>query len=286
MKLPKLKFNIKNQNLKPKFSLKATERDKKLLAVLGVLLLIVLSYYLLYRPLHAVSQKLHTEKTKMDARVKQAKSDLANESIISQEYEAALARTNKSTVGYFPKVYPYKDRYLVMLENIVKNSGAAALKITFDDPEVGAVPLLDPNKDQRLKLPGYPLLSLAQKINLAAQQENKPGTDNFKFTEAIKAEEKKKPDAKTLPADAVLRLPATLEVQGSYAQIKAVITNLENLNRKLALEGVIIEKDKDGNYQKASLSMAFYAVEKVDKAADPFNAWTIQGSYGKVDLFN
>ena len=276
MKLPKMKYD--KNNLKS-LRLKATERDKKLLAGLAVLILIVLSYYLLYRPLNNVTQKLQTEKTQMDVKVTQAKSDLANESQISQDYETALAKTNESTAGFFPKVYPYKDRYLVMLESVIRNSGAAALSITFADPEVRAVPL--PEKDKRLVLPAYPLLDLAKKINVAVQ----PGqTVNTATTN--RGAEGNKTDAKTIPADAVLRLPATLEDQGGYTQIKAVITGLEQLNRKVALEGVSIEKDRTGTYQKATIKLAFYAVEKVDQGADTFNAWTIQGSYGKADLFN
>lgn len=281
MKLPKLNLKSNKKSLKSSFSLKATERDKKLLAGLGILLLIVISYYILYRPLSAKTEKLKTEKSQIDVRVKQAKSDLANEAVISQNYEAALTKTNKSTAGFFPKVYPYKDRYLVILENIVKASGAAAIQITFKNPEVGAVPL--PEKDKRLTLPGYPLLALAQKINVAAGQPITADTSKSQGTETKKSEEK---DKKTMPADAVLRLPAALEVQGSYAQIKAVITNLENLERKIALEGVTIEKDKDGTNQKATINLAFYAVEKVDQGADSFNVWAIKGSYGKADLFN
>jgi hypothetical protein len=281
MKLPKMKYN--KNNLKS-LRLKASERDKKLLAGLGVLLLIVLSYYLLYRPLSTVSQELQTEKTQMDVKVTQAKSDLANEFQISQDYEAALTKTNKSTAGFFPKVYPYKDRYLVMLENVVKNSGASALMVVFTDPEVGSVPLM--KKEKPLVLPSYPLLELAQKINAAAQLENTPQQEQSTDTDNTEVANNTKASAKTLPSDAVLRLPATLEVQGSYAQIKAVITNLEKLDRKIAIEGVTIQKDNKETYQKATLNLAFYAVEKVDNGADPFYAWTIQGSYGKDDLFN
>lgn len=286
MKLSKPKFD--RQNIKTSFNLnKVSEREKKLLAGLAVLLVIILSYYILYRPLSAQTAKLKTEKTQVDARVKQAKSDLANESQIAQEYQTILAQTNKNTAGFFPKVYPYKDRYLTMLEGIIRNNGAVALNITFAEPEVGAVPLLE--KDKRLVLPVYPLLSMAQTINAAAQSDQAGKTaviTKTSGTETKKTATEKKAADKTIPSDAILRLPATLEIQGSYAQIKAVITNLENLNRKLALEGIVIEKDKEGSNQKATITLAFYAVEKVDQGADPFNAWTIQGSYGKSDLFN
>jgi Tfp pilus assembly protein PilO len=278
MKLPKMKYN--KNNLKS-LRLKATERDKKLLVGLAVLVLIVLSYYFLYRPLNTIAQKLKTEKTQMDAKVAQAKSDLANEFQISQDYEVALAKTIKNTAGFFPKVYPYKDRYVVMLEGIIGSSGAVAQAITFDDPEVGAVP--QQKKNTNLVLLEYPLLSLAKKINAA-------GTDQAGTTAATESstETKKdnKADSKTLPADAILRVPATLEIQGSYTQIKAVIAGLEKLNRKIAIEEVTIQKASNENYQKATFSLAFYAVEKVDQGLDPFNAWTIQNSYGKADLFN
>jgi Tfp pilus assembly protein PilO len=282
MKLSKPKVN--RPNFKSAVSLKqVSDREKKLLIGLGVLLLIVLSYYIIYRPLSAQTAKLKTVKTEVDARVTQAKSDLNNEAQIKQEYETALAQTTESTAGFFPKVYPYKDRYLVMLENIIRNNGAVALKITFADPGVKAVPLPNPERDKRLILPAYPLLDLAQKIN-AAQPEK--ALESSGVPTIAKKSAEKKTDDKTIPADAVLKLPAILEVQGSYAQIKAVITNLENLNRKLAIEGVVIEKDKEGPSQKATINLSFYAVEKVDQGADTFNAWTIQGSYGKADLFN
>lgn len=286
MKLPKMDLNLETKSPQSFLGLKVTERDKKLLVGLAILILIVLSYYLLYKPLHKVSQKLHTEKTQMDAKVKQAKLDLANESQISRDYEAALTKTNKLAESFFPRVYPYKDRYLLLLENVIYNSGAKALKIEFKDPEIGAVPQdKKPEDKKRLVLPGYPLQVLAEIIN-AAQPGYVPEKKQINNTNNDEAKKKTKDTDKNLPGDSVLRLPATLEIQGSYAQIKAVITNLEHLNRKIVIEGVSIQKDDQENYQKGTITLAFYAVEKVDNGADPFNAWTIQGNYGKADLFN
>jgi len=280
MSFPNLKLNQKmNINL-PTVTLKVTERDKKLLAVFGVFLLIVLSYYLLYLPMSARLKTLKTEQVNVDDTVAAVQSDLKIEDQILLNYTTVLNKANESSKPFFPKVYPYKDRYILLLEKVITDSGATANGITFSDPEVSGVFQLKQAKP--FILPLYPLQDLAKKINSAnlngsTQNAPTPGTTNIAAVAPNAAD-------KTSPGDAVLRLPTTLTVKGSYAQIRAVIMNLEALKRKVAIEEISIQKDKDAN-MNAAFTLSFYAVEKVDNGVDPFNQWTLQGSYGKVDLF-
>jgi len=280
MSFPNLNFN-KKINL-PTVTLKVTERDKKLLAVFGVFILIVLSYYFLYKPMSAKTETLKTEQVKVADQVAAGQSDLKIEAQILLNYTTVLNKANESSKPFFPKVYPYKDRYILLLEKVVTTSGAAANGITFADPVVSGV--LQPKKDKPFILPNYPLQDLAKIINTAkasGKGQNAAPPEVSKVTGAIVPN----PADKALPSDAMLRLPATLAVKGSYAQIRAVITNLEALKRTVAIEGISIGKDKDGG-MKADFTLSFYAVEKVDDGVDSFNQWTLQGNYGKADLFN
>lgn len=272
---PNLKF-IKKMNL-PTLTLKVTERDKKLLAVFGVFALIVSSYYFLYQPMSAKIETLQSEKANVDVQVVAATTDLKNEAQLLLAYTTILDKVNINTGPFFPKVYPYMDRYILLLENAVKESGATANKISFSDPVVGAVP--QPIQDKPFELPSYPLQDLAKKINSAnpnaIPERAKPATTPKASNTADKA----------VPADALLRLPATLEVNGSYEQIRAVISNLENLKRAIAIESIDLGTSENGEVT-ANFTLSFYALEKVDNGADSFNLWTMQGSYGKPDLFN
>lgn len=274
-------LNLRKKVNMPSLNLSVTEREKKLLAVLGVLIFIMLSYYYLYQPLSARIKTLKSEKAKADFQVTAAKTDLAHEGQILQDYKTALDKVNKDTSPFFPKVYPYLDRYILFLEKAAATSGAAITGINFSDPEVGGVQL--PKQDNSLMLPGYTLQDLAKKINKAnlnvnPQSTSTPEAPRSAGTAANSAN-------KALPADALLRLPSTLEIKGSYTQIRALITNLENLKRAVAIESLDVTSGDSGGLS-ARLTLSFYALEKVDNGADPFNLWTVQGSYGKSDLFN
>jgi len=243
----------------------------------------VSSYYFLYQPMSAKIETLQSEKAKVDVQVVAITTDLKNEAQIVQDYTTILDKVNKNTSPFFPKVYPYMDRYILLLDKAVKASGATANKISFFDPVVGAVP--QPKQDKRFELPNYPLQDLVKKINSAnpnANSQNAPTPEASKLVPAAKASN---PADKALPADALLRLPATLEVKGSYKQIQGVITNLEILKRAVAIESVDMGTAGAGGVT-AKFTLSFYALEKVDNNADPFNPWTVQGSYGKTDLFN
>ena len=277
MSMPNLKLNTKIKL--PTLTLKVTERDKKLLAISGVIMLIVISYYFLYQPMKAKTEILKNEQTKIEAQVTAVQSSIKNEVKIIQEYTTVLNKVNERSGPFFPKVYPYKDRYILLLEKIVTASGATAGKISFTDPVVGEVPM--PKQSKPFELPGYPLQDLAKKINSANSPLNAPTAEAAKPVTAAKASN---PADKAMPADALLRLPSSLEVKGSYAQIRALITNLENLKRAVAIEGVDMVTSEDGTVT-ANFTLSFYALEKVDNAADLFNSWTVKGSYGKTDLF-
>ena len=278
MSFPNLNLN-KKINI-PSVTLKVTERDKKLLAVFGVFILVVLSYYFFYLPMSAKMESLKTEQVKVDDKVAAVQSDLKIQAQILLDYTTVLNKANESSKPFFPKVYPYKDRYILLLEKVVTASGATVNGITFTDPVVSGV--LQSKQDKPFILPSYPLQDLAKKINSAnasGNPQNAPTPEVSKPAGAIT-----NPADKALPADAMLRLPATLAVKGSYAQIRTVITNLEALKRTVAIEGISIGMDKDASI-KADFILSFYAVEKLDNGVDSFNQWTLQGSYGKADLF-
>jgi len=278
MSFPNLNLNRKI-NL-PTITFKVTERDKKLLAVFGVFALMALSYYFLYLPMSAKLETLKTEQVNVNDKVTTVQSDLKIEAQILLDYTTVLNKANESSKPFFPKVYPYKDRYILLLQKVVTDGAATASMISFSNPEVSGV--LQPQQAKPFILPLYPLQELAKKINSVnlngnIQNTTTPGTTNTAAVAPNAAD-------KTLPGDAVLRLPATLAIKGSYAQIRAVIMNLEALKRTVAIEEISIQKDKDANIN-AAFTLSFYAVEKVDNGADPFNQWSLQGSYGKVDLF-
>jgi len=272
---------IKKMNL-PTITLKTTERDKKLLAVFGVFALIVSSYYFLYQPMSAKIDTLQIEKAKVDVQVLAATTDLKNEPQILKDYTTILDKVNINTSPFFPKVDPYTDRYILLLEKAVKASGATSNKISFSDPVVGAVP--QPVQDKRLQLPSYPLQDLGKKINSANPNANTQNASTSQAAKQATAAVANPATDKALPADALLRLPTTLEIKGSYQQLRVLITNLETLKRAVAIEGVDMNTSDDGSVI-AKFTLSFYALEKVDNGADPFNQWTVQGSYGKADMF-
>lgn len=264
---------------KPFLTTQITERDKKLLAVMGLFLLILLSYMLLYKPMSSKIQTLETEKGKVDEKVAQAKNSLENEAKIQEEFSTLLKETNEKSSRFFPKVYPYKDRYIIMMENVVKASGATAPKISFAEPEAGSVPQPE---DRSLALPEYPLSKLAEQIN--SLYETAEDLNQKKESKPAASEKKAAAKSKELPADTLLRIPATMELQGTYAQLRAAVRAMEGLNRTIAIEEVTVNEKE--NVLSAKLNLIFFAVEKVDNGADSFNNWTINGAYGKTDPFN
>lgn len=272
-------ISLKNKEGKKFTAADITSRDKKLLIVIGILLLILISYYLVYRPLSARLAVIGAEKQAVDERVAEAKDNLANEAVILQGFETALANANTKAERFFPKVYPYKDRYVIMMENVVRASGATAVSIQFDDPAVSGVQLPDPNI---FTLPGYFLSDMAAKINSVAQNQTAETAQSQSTSGVVAAGEQT--NENELPKDAVVMLPATMQLQGSYVQIRAAIAAIERQNRAVAITGITL------NEREATLTadfdLVFYAVEKVDNGADRFKAWTLNGTYGKSDIFN
>lgn len=265
-KLGKLSLNVQ-----------VTERDKKLLAVLIVVLIIALSYFLLYLPMSLEIETLKTNKIAMDEKVAAAKSDLENEQNIIKAFETELVKGKEASGAFFPQVYPYKDRYILLLEEVLEGSGVVINSINFSNPAVGGVTI---PANTGFLLPGYPLLDQANKINIMYPDMEKNEDNPKKPQETTTAQDKN-----ALPPDAVLKLPVMINFQGSYAQYRSVISSFEELNRTIALEGVNIKEGEAGGID-AILTVSFYAVEKIDNGEDLFNSWSVEGNYGKADPFN
>lgn len=263
------------------FNLTFTAREKKLLMVLGFTLFVAINYFLIFKMLILNVTDLQNEKDAIDIQVTTARADLENEANIIKEYEALLAQTKDRAGVFFPKTYPYKDRYILLIDNVVKSSGATALKLNFDYPQVGAVPLAEP---EDINLPDYPLLNIAARINSLAKNQA-AGSESDKNLATEPEVNKTISPTKTLPPDAVVRISSTLEFEGSYAQARSVIKSIEDLRRTLAIESMAVEKNKESNMVRVQLNLAFYAVEKLDDASDPFTGWNLEGIYGKEDPF-
>lgn len=256
--------------------LKITDRDKKMLIVLAVIAVLAISYYILYQPMSAKLEAVKAERLIMDQRVAQAKSDLANEESIRLEYETELVKGIEASAAFFPKVYPYKDRYLLLLDKLLRGNGVTINSVEFSDPVVSGIMNIP---DNRFTLPNYPLGNSAAIINQASQNMKDDGNDLTGTIHQVSAQTET-----TLSAGAVIRLPISVDFEGSYAQYRAVINGIEKLDRAIALESVKI--NKKGALVKVQLTMSFYVVDKVDSGDDAFNAWTITGTYGKGDPFN
>lgn len=256
-----------------KIETKITERDKKLLVVLGVVLVLFLSYYFIYRPLSSKIELLQAEKAVMDKTVATAKDDLQSEEIIKKTLAAELEKGKISASVFFPKVYPYKDRFVLLLENIMNASKVSLNSVKFSDPRVSSVktPIV-----KGLNLPNYPLLDAAYKINRIYSKKN----DDNKLNSQNKNVTQPKAD---VTSDAVMILPCELVFEGDYIQVRQIIGAFESLKRTISLEEVSIS-EQDGILQ-VNLKLSFYAVEKIDNGEDQFNIWAIKGSYGKANPF-
>lgn len=257
---------------------KLTDRDKKLLIVLAVVVVITLSYYVLYNPLSAKLSEVKAERLVMDQRVAQAKDDLANEQMIIQQYNTELQNGIEASSAFFPKVYPYSDRYVLLMNRLLRGNGVTVTGIRFSDPVVGAVSI--PSKNS-FSIPNYPLGNNAYEIN-QAYPEMQEAIDSANAMGSIAPEAAQSDSATT--SDAVIRLAVSVDFEGSYGQYRAVISSLEKLNRAIALESVNVTKKEA--VVTVKMELVFYIVDKIDNGTDDFNAWTITGTYGKSDPFN
>lgn len=247
--------------------MKLTKREKAMLALLGMIILVFLISNYIYKPqaasISALKEKLAAERLNLQ----RLKVEISPDNQAYKEYKILNQKIYDSTLAYFPEIK--QDKFIVILDDMIKASELKVNSISFsvatdkgfEEEEVLA------EADQKTILQQLMEVYFKKKPSMeeAASEDNNTGSE------------------KTLEGE-VDRISITLTFNGSYKNITDFIREIENYEKKIIIDSINIVRDKNG-ILNGNIKLDFFAVPKLHQQDQKFYEWRLTDIYGKENPF-
>lgn len=243
--------------------MKLTNREKMLLMVLGICVLLASLYYAVIRPQLNFVANLEKQATEYSQVIKGIKLKASADNPIYKEYKVVNAKVQGITVRYYPSII--QEKILLTIDNIIKDSGLKVSSITFTEP--ASIQL---NKGQ---------------AKVEATQENKlQAIANHISGSKQTAEKQEKPSVKAEALEPVEGMTVSVAFEGTYSQFYSMVSSIEKLNRSIVINEVKIASNRSESLAGTML-LDIYAIPKPFNQDQEYLNWNSQGEYGKADPF-
>lgn len=242
--------------------LKLTNRERKLVAVLGVLLAAAVLYYVIIKPQLDMVSKLEIKAKQYDIVIKDMRAKASPDNPAYKQYNELYSKTAELISPFYPDII--QEKLILMLEDKINKANIAVSTITFTEPAPTDMkaqqPVQQPQQSDELK-------ALTEQLNNNGSSANKPAPS--------KADEK---------TPIINKMTATINFKGGYSQIYSFIKSIEAENRSIACSSLTIDSSEDGMLNGV-LILDFYSIPKAISQDGDYLNWDIQNTYGKPNPF-
>lgn len=249
--------------------MKLTKREKILLLILGVCLVLFLYFNYLIKPQFAKIDKMKSTLEDYNLKAQTVKSQTSSDNKIFKDYKKLNGEIAAMTKRLFPSII--QEKIITMLEDTINTSKVEVGSLSFTEPQLNNVG--EDQKEQEQQ--SSSLYDLAEQFMKTGKLTAAPDTAG---TEADKAKEQN-------DKYKVVKMTATLACTGSYLDITNFIQGIELWSRKVIVKNVSIAQN-DTDKLRATISLDFYAIPKLHDQDADYLDWTITGQYGKENPFD
>lgn len=243
--------------------MKLTEREKKLIIVLIILIATIVYYrFILQPPLNKL--KILNE-TKNDKRLKaeQIKSQIKLKEKVNDEYKILGYKINNISSRYFSEIN--QENIILIIDNVLKQSGIRESSISFSD-----ISIKDLNSDEETDNEETTLHELAREINndvLELEKESDKDTEkNINENSQVEG------------------MTAVINYEGSYNQLLKFISLIEHNEKKIVIN--MINAVMNEGVLQGSIILEFHAIPSLINANEEKYNWDFYNNYGKYNPFS
>jgi type IV pilus assembly protein PilO len=256
---------------------KLTKREKIMLIVLGLIIIIGGYYKFILTPqltkLDNMRQKVIEEK----AEVKKVKLEISENSPVYKEFKIINAKIKSMTKPLFPIIN--QEKIIVILDGMIKASNIEGNSINFSDIDISKVDV----KKQEAKDKDYLIKNLSEEYK---------GKKTAKKEELSNQNEEDSEENK----NEIEKMTATISYKGKYKDLIKFLEQVEVYEKKILVNNISISKSKensedeegiiaDKNIITGSIALDFYAATKIHEQDEEYLKWDFDNGYGKGDPF-
>jgi type IV pilus assembly protein PilO len=254
---------------------KMSKREKVLLYILLIIVILFGYYNYVYLKQSTKVQALKEERQKLDTKLSTLNAQINS----IQSRESDLKILNSKIQDKSKLLYPFiaQEKIIVELDDLMARSKITG---TISFSEAAVQPLEDKKQEQK-KAESSSLQPLVDQYNIISKDSTKAGT-------APQAAAQPKTQANAQPAasqNKVEQMKVTLSFRGSYDNVISFIQNVETHPKKLVINKISLSQSAKDEVS-GTCDIEFYAVPKLSNEDEQYMKWNYSDSYGKTNPFD
>jgi len=260
--------------------MKLSTREKIMLIVLGLMLIIGGYYKFILSPQITKLKNTKQEVIDKKAEVERVKLEISENSPIYKEFKIINAKIKSMTKPLFPSIN--QEKIIVILDDILEKSNLEGNSITFSDIDVNEINI----EKEEEKDNNYLIKNLLEEYKGKKKEKKDEDSDENKEENQDSQENKKETE----------KMTATIIYKGKYKELITFLDEIEKYDKKILVNNIKISKPKqsntdeegivnDRNSIKGSIALDFYSIPKIHEQDEEYLKWDFDNGYGKDDPF-
>ena len=270
-----------------KKNLSMSSRDRNLLIILGLLVVIFICYMYIVSPAIDRAASLKSDLENLKSQITVAEANVAKLQSIRIEEINKKNQIVEKYKGFFYEIN--QERILYQIDTLIAASG-----ITLSSYTPTPADTMQIIADKGVYIPlQYPLLDMAKRVNPSLTsttntqaQNNPPAANTGTSSEQPVTDTQTPVVADATAADAIPHTEITLAIGSSnYASVLNFISYLENMNKSIVIKSMdMIKTDTTG--VQGQIIISLYSLPKLDDSDKDYLKFLPVTAIGKANIFN
>lgn len=250
--------------------MKLNKREKILLSVLGIMLLIGGYYKFVFAPQREKLNSLIQQKEEYDKKLQDINRQIALKSKIETDTKVLNSKLQDMTLRLFPAIK--QENFIVIIDKLLNEANLRGISLSFSD--IKAVPV-ESVKDEEKNDKTSSLKNIVDEYNgVPVKKEDNKKIDNNSNN---KKDDKDKPSAENISLN--------ISFKGPYKNLMQFIKSIEVYNKNIVVSNLQISQGGTEGVT-GSMQLEFYAIPKISDEDKDFFKWEIKNAYGKENPFD
>lgn len=260
--------------------MKLTIREKLMLGILAIVGLIALAYFFVIKPQSEKIAQLTLEAASLEQEVQMVKAELASIDGLEEEIKTMDEELQKKTERFYPRIY--QDRFIVLFNKLVSDTGVTCSAITFSEPMLMQVPAQAVQPAQV-----YPLKDMAESYKTLKEKAEGSMAQNTGDASAAAGTQQagaQAPQQGVTVTAASETMTVTLQIRASYTRWMSFLKKIETLDRTAIVQNLTLADDDTG-ILSGNIIVNIYGVPKLQEQDKEYLEWPFNGRYGRTNPF-
>ncbi|MEJ8554510.1 hypothetical protein [Tepidibacter sp. Z1-5] len=254
--------------------MKLSKREKIMLIVLGLMLIIGGYYKFILSPHFTKLDNIEQEVIDKKAEVERVKLEISKNNPVYKNFKIINAKIKSMTKPLFPSIN--QEKIIVILDEMLKESNLEGNSISFSEIDINEI---DVKKEEK-KDKDYLIKSLSEE---------------YKGNKKVKNDEANNEDQEE-NSNETEKMTATISYKGKYKDLISFLERIETYDKKILINNISVSKSKENNTDEegivtkensitGSIALDFYSVPKIHEQDEEYLTWDFDNGYGKDDPF-